>query len=124
MFIQGLDHFNIRIREADVAATRHFYCDILGLKEGPRPPLSFPGLWLYCGERPLVHVNITENEAHFETGALDHVAFQGIGDPQALSMHLGREGIKHEMGTVANGVRQIFCIDPNGVKVEFNFSPA
>lgn len=124
MFIQGLDHFNIRIRPTDVAPTRHFYCDILGLKEGPRPQLSFPGIWLYCGDRPLVHVNITEDTAHSNTGAFDHVAFQSVGDPQMLSKHLDGEGIQHEMRTVSNGIRQVFCTDPNGVKVEFNFPPA
>lgn len=124
MFIQGLDHYNIRIRAADVVPTRRFYCDILGLTEGPRPQLPFPGIWLYSGTRPLVHVNITEDTTYPDTGALDHVAFEGAGDPQALSQHLGREGIEHEMRTVSNGIRQVFCTDPNGVKVEFNFPPA
>jgi catechol 2,3-dioxygenase-like lactoylglutathione lyase family enzyme len=122
MFVQGLDHFNIWAN--DVHSTRHFYCDILGLTEGPRPKLTYPGIWLYCGDHPLVHVNIGRTESVESTGAFDHVAFQGTGDPEALIKRLSHEGIKFESRVVSNGVRQVFCSDPNGVKVEFNFPPA
>lgn len=122
MFVRGLDHFNIWASDVDL--TRHFYCGILGLTEGPRPKLSYPGIWLYCGDHPLVHVNIGKMAPGTETGAFDHVAFEGAGDPEILIKRLGDEGIKHESRVVSNGVRQVFCSDPNGVKVEFNFPPA
>src|SRR4051812_44721126 len=103
MFVRGLDHFNIWTNNVD--PTRHFYCDILGLTEGPRPKLSYPGIWLYCGDHPLVHVNIGETGQVTNTGAFDHVAFQGVGDPQTLTKRLGQEGVKHEMRVVSNGIR-------------------
>ena len=40
----------------DIDATRDFYCGVLGLEAGERPPLEFPGYWLYVGEVPAVHV--------------------------------------------------------------------
>jgi catechol 2,3-dioxygenase-like lactoylglutathione lyase family enzyme len=122
MFVQGLDHFNIWTN--NLAQTRHFYRDIFGLTEGPRPKLTYPGIWLYCGDHPLVHVNVADKVPDPNTGAFDHVAFQGTGDPQMLMEKLDLEGIAHEMRVVSNGVRQVFCADPNGVKIEFNFPPA
>jgi catechol 2,3-dioxygenase-like lactoylglutathione lyase family enzyme len=122
MFVRGLDHFNIWATDMD--ATRRFYCDILGLSEGPRPKLSYPGIWLYCGGHPLVHVNIGEVPPTERTGAFDHVAFAGTGDPDLLMQRFAQNGIKCESRVVSNGLRQLFCSDPNGVKVEFNFPPA
>jgi catechol 2,3-dioxygenase-like lactoylglutathione lyase family enzyme len=122
MFVKGLDHFNIW--SSDVAALRHFYCDIVGLKEGPRPPLSFPGVWLYCGDQAVLHVNLGERPRGDNTGAVDHLAFAAVGEPEVLTARLEREGIKYGAQTAAGGVQQVFCQDPNGVKIEFNFRPA
>lgn len=30
---------------------------VLGFKNGPRPPFNFPGVWLYSGSHPVLHVN-------------------------------------------------------------------
>jgi catechol 2,3-dioxygenase-like lactoylglutathione lyase family enzyme len=122
MYVQGLDHFTIWTDDAD--RTRHFYCDIIGLREGARPNLGFPGIWLYSGDHPVVHVNIGQDVGHKPTGAFDHIAFRGMGDPQPLVERLGREGVDVKAQTVANGIRQVFCADPHGVRVEFNFPPA
>jgi catechol 2,3-dioxygenase-like lactoylglutathione lyase family enzyme len=37
------------IEPADLERTKDFYCDVLGLENGDRPPLDFPGYWLYSG---------------------------------------------------------------------------
>jgi len=42
MATTGLNHFTILTD--DVPATVRFYDDLLGLSEGPRPPLGFPAL--------------------------------------------------------------------------------
>jgi catechol 2,3-dioxygenase-like lactoylglutathione lyase family enzyme len=44
----SLNHYSIR--SFDLPACQHFYCDVLGLQVGPRPPFEFPGLWLYAGD--------------------------------------------------------------------------
>ena len=50
----ALDHVNIRTRRLSVL--RAFYTDVLGLKDGPRPPFGHPGAWLYAGDHPIVHL--------------------------------------------------------------------
>lgn len=122
MFVRGLDHFTVWTDDAD--ETRRFYCDVLGLREGPRPDLGFSGMWLYAGDHPVVHVNFAEDVRREPVGAFDHVAFQGTGDPQALIERLGRQGVRCTSQVVGNGIRQVFCADPHGVRVEFNFPPA
>ena len=51
---QSLNHYTIRVR--DLEATKNFYTDVVGLTVGDRPPLNFPGYWLYCGDVPTVHL--------------------------------------------------------------------
>ena len=43
----SLNHFSIRTLDLD--RTRHFYTEVLGFADGPRPPFPFPGAWLYAG---------------------------------------------------------------------------
>ena len=51
---QSLNHYTIKVR--DLERTKDFYQDIVGLSVGERPPLPFPGYWLYCGNVPTVHL--------------------------------------------------------------------
>src|SRR6185369_12386142 len=55
MKITGMNHFNVLTD--DVEATRKFYVGVLGLTEGERPPFKFPGLWLYAGGHPILHIS-------------------------------------------------------------------
>jgi catechol 2,3-dioxygenase-like lactoylglutathione lyase family enzyme len=50
----SLNHYTILAR--DLEATKNFYTDVVGLSVGDRPPLGFPGYWLYCGGTPTVHL--------------------------------------------------------------------
>jgi catechol 2,3-dioxygenase-like lactoylglutathione lyase family enzyme len=129
-----LEHFLVMTRDLD--ATRDFYRDVLGLKEGPRPELGFPGHWLYLGDTPVIHIAEWESyTAHSErleipvtrpaagTGPLDHVAFNGSDAQYAtLRQRLDSRGLKyHPHDSSAIGLRQIFLDDPNGLKLELNF---
>ena len=49
-----LQHFTIE--PADLERTKDFYVDVLGLAVGDRPPLGFPGYWLYSGGVATVHL--------------------------------------------------------------------
>jgi catechol 2,3-dioxygenase-like lactoylglutathione lyase family enzyme len=42
---QALDH--VLVLSDDIDASRDFYCRALGMSVGERPPLPFPGHWLY-----------------------------------------------------------------------------
>ncbi len=54
MPLGGLQHYTIEPQ--DLERTKNFYCDVLGLENGDRPPLDFPGYWLYSGGVATVHL--------------------------------------------------------------------
>jgi hypothetical protein len=54
MPLGGLQHFTIEPQ--DLEKTKNFYVDVLGLEIGDRPPLDFPGYWLYSGGSATVHL--------------------------------------------------------------------
>jgi catechol 2,3-dioxygenase-like lactoylglutathione lyase family enzyme len=135
----SLNHYSIRTTE--LAACERFYCGLLGLVVGPRPPFPFPGLWLYAGDTSVwanacVHIiGIDRNdpeglqqylgdrdEASLQgSGALDHVAFFATGLAQTLQ-RLRDQGVPARERTVPLlNLHQVFVDDPNGVVVELNF---
>jgi catechol 2,3-dioxygenase-like lactoylglutathione lyase family enzyme len=135
MPLTRLDH--VLVLTQDIDGTRDFYRDALGLEEGDRPPLEFPGYWLYAEGVPCVHVaDRAAYEAHSTTtgtpvsppaegtGSLDHLAFSGDDHDEAVA-RLERSGIEAKRNTVPGvGMRQLFFEDPNGVKIEINVMPA
>jgi catechol 2,3-dioxygenase-like lactoylglutathione lyase family enzyme len=119
MTILGLDHINIRT--ADLAKTRTFFMDVLGLTEGWRPDFPFAGAWLYAGGRDVVHlVEVAKPAAASRGSALDHFAFT-IDDYEATTRRLDAAGIAYDAAEAPNGgIRQIFVTDLNGVTIELN----
>ena len=138
----SLNHFSIRT--VDLDACERFYCGLLGLKKGPRPPFPFPGLWLYAGEtdrydNAAVHIiGIDRNDPEglkkylgdrdetslAGSGAVDHVAFFATGLKETLEK-LKANGIEGRERTVPLlGLHQVFIDDPNGIVVELNFPAA
>jgi catechol 2,3-dioxygenase-like lactoylglutathione lyase family enzyme len=138
----SLNHYSIRT--VDLAACERFYCGLLGLQVGPRPPFPFPGLWLYQGDPAVwanaaVHIiGIDRNDPEGlkaylgdreevslqGSGAVDHVAFFATGLPQMLQ-RLQAQGIALRERTVPLlGLHQVFVDDPNGIVVELNFPAA
>ncbi|MGP1394935.1 MAG: VOC family protein [Inquilinaceae bacterium] len=121
MTLERLDHFTIRAK--DLRATRDFYVDVLGLEDGWRPDFTFPGHWLYCGDRPVVHLVGGDRAATEEpgSGTVDHLAFQASGLTE-MRDRLTRDGHTFRERTVPNlDLSQIFVEDPNGVVIELNF---
>ena len=127
MTIRKLDHVNIRT--ADLAATRAFYTEVMGMEDGYRPPFDFPGSWLYAGDAPVIHVtDISKGSPRHPadgripegTGMVDHIAFFGD-DPDVLRGRLNRAQQRFEERVVPrNGILQIFFRDPNGILIEVN----
>ena len=59
-----------------------YYESVLGFVNGPRPPFTFPGAWLYSGDHPVLHLNDispTDREQRPDSGVIDHVAFGSRG---------------------------------------------
>ena len=84
MPLGGLQHFTIEPQ--DLERSKTFYVDVLGLEVGHRPPLDFPGYWLYSGGTATVHLMGTRKpregivvrgteKKYDDTGRFDHIAF-------------------------------------------------
>ncbi len=117
--LTALDHYTIRTSDLDRSV--RFYSEILGLESGARPPFRFPGAWLYCDGRPVVHLVQRGQKAGGETGAVDHLAFRadGLAD---FTRHLAERGVAFEESEVPGlGLHQVFLRDPDGVRIEVNF---
>jgi catechol 2,3-dioxygenase-like lactoylglutathione lyase family enzyme len=122
--VDGLDHFTITT--SDLARSRSFYMDVLGLTEGDRPPLGFPGHWLYAGDRAILHL-VGDDGAVKRGGrkanqqGFDHIALAARG-MKDLAERLKARGVSFETRDVPGRPRkQIFFLDPDGVKVELQF---
>ena len=97
MPLDRIDHFSIRTLKLE--ETRTFYENAMGMEAGDRPPLPFPGYWLYLGDHAVIHligidennpeglneylgeVNVTELSGG---GAVDHLAFRASGSKDLI----------------------------------------
>lgn len=118
--IKRMDHFTIVSNQLE--ATRHFYVEVLGLVQGPRPPFPTPGFWLYVQDQPVVHVVAVEQMPEPRRGVLDHMAFRAR-DLQATWLHLEQHSVGFKVIRAPGAERtwQLFMEDPNGVEVELDF---
>lgn len=134
MPIEELQHFLVQTE--DLEATKDWYVDVLGLKVGPHPDFGFPVYWLYIGDKDVLHLTIggtavsearmeylgQQSDATHGTGVLDHVAFHATG-LDAMIAHLEAKKIQFTRRQVnEQALVQLFLIDPNGLKVELNFT--
>ena len=115
----SLDHWNIYCK--DLGATVRFYERYVGLRDGDRPPFSFPGAWLYAGEKAILHlVSETGSKGH-GSGAIDHVAIN-CEDIRGTIDRIKADNIPFEVKKVpARPLQQVFLHDPDGVMIELNF---
>lgn len=123
MALNALHHITVMTKDLD--ATRDFYRDILGLKEGFRPELPFPGYWLYCGETPVVHLVPSTHPLGAgkseDTGPFDHFAFLAE-DVAGVRAALDQKGIKYRHNRMESPpMDQLFFRDNNRVMIELNF---
>ena len=115
----AMNHFTILTK--DVAATEAFYGEILGLKAGYRPPISRPGVWLYAGEQPILHV-IDPIEMPQRAGRRARPHGVQRHRPEDVAAKLKKRGIDYALSQQGEtGTWQMFFLDVNGAKVELNF---
>lgn len=124
MLLTQLNH--VTVRTDDLEGTKDFYQDLLGLTVGPRPPLGFPGYWLYSGEDAVVHLVPKSNGIGGgpspDTGNFDHIAFTAS-NFRLMRDRLKNRGVKfHEQQIPETSIHQIFLADPNNVMIELNFA--
>ena len=132
MPLQRLEHY--LVLSDDIDRTKDFYCNVLGMVEGFRPELEFPGFWLYLGDTPCLHIAEWRTYATWTakvgipisarapaTGPVDHIAFNGTGFDEVRA-RLVERGLDFSENTIDDiGLRQMFLRDPNGVPLEINF---
>lgn len=122
MAIVGMNHFTVLTDNLD--ASRDFYVDVLGLEEGYRPPLGFPGAWLYCNGQAVLHIIAGRTLPQPRAGVLDHIAFSAKNLTATVSK-LKARGIEYNLRRQnESGTWQLFCFDPSGARVEMDFDPS
>jgi len=124
MTIQSIHHINLRVASSEIRGLRDFYCDVLGLTEGWRPPFISRGYWLYANDVPIVHlVESLPDEAPRARpgGAIDHVALRCADLEQAIARLSARQiqFSKSEV-PVLGDIQLLFC-DPVGSVIELTF---
>jgi catechol 2,3-dioxygenase-like lactoylglutathione lyase family enzyme len=119
MSIVAMNHFTVLAQNLD--ATRDFYITVMGLTDGPRPDLGFPGAWLYAGGQAVLHIIAGRALPPDPRGVLDHMAFSARGLPATVGK-LKSRGIAYDLRRQPeSGTWQLFCFDPNGARVELDF---
>ena len=120
--IQGMNHFTILAEDRE--ATLGFYCGLLGLVEGRRPDLGFPGVWLYPtgSNQAVLHIVFGQPMPATRSGVIDHMAFTTTG-LAAVKARFDAAGLKYSLSQQAeSGLWQLFCFCPNGARVELDFA--
>ena len=114
---------HVTVRCADFERTERFYCDLLGLRTGPRPRISTPGRWFYLGGEAVLHVLPRQTDAQVgAAGAIDHFALNAR-DLPAFEARLRVAGQPFERRRLADtDVWQLFLTDPDGARVELCFA--
>lgn len=128
MHIKKLDHSALIV--SDLARTRHFYGEVLGMLEVARPDnFTFAGCW-FRGEGFELHF-ICESDTtavagfgDLGTGAkkgLAHHLGLEVENIRAVESHLRTNGVPIVAGPLprGDGVTQLYVLDPDGTFLEF-----
>ena len=114
-----LEHYNVYCK--DLKATVGFYEKYVGLRDGDRPPFTFPGAWLYAGDQAVLHLVFESGRSDHGSGAIDHIALRCVGLKAQLEL-LKKDGIPYTLRKVpARPLQQVFVHDPDGIQIEMNF---
>ncbi len=125
MPITGLGHYNLRAPRQLLESLRAFYCDIVGLSVGERPPFRRFGFWLYAGDRDILHLTECSPEEVRRTDVsttFDHVAFAADGRPEVESRLRANAVVFETAHVPLTGQIQLFLRDPAGNGVELTFA--
>jgi len=127
MPVSSFSHFNLLASRELLDELRKFYCEVVGLSEGHRPPFQSFGYWLYTGGQPVLHLTEarpSEGRSTALKGTFDHAAFSCT-NRQSYERDLTARGIKYHVAHVPETTQvQLFFADPAGNGVELNFDEA
>ncbi len=116
MQIVGLDHLQLAIPRGGEAAARHFYGEVLGLREvdKPEPMRATGGCW-FEGEGVALHLGVEEP---FAPARKAHPCLR-VADLAAAQAILQAAGVSVTPDTILPHVRRFFASDPFGNRIEF-----
>jgi glyoxylase I family protein len=110
--ITQIDHVSVLI--TDVARSRHFYRDLLGLKEIPKPrTFTFSVLWFDLGQQQL-HLLLKPQP---DNRSPRHFALR-VKDVAAARRYFHELGIRTDETTLIPGCDRFFIADPDGNRIE------
>lgn len=120
--VKSIDHVTIVVK--DLAATKRFYVDVLGMEEVPRPNFSFVGQWFQAGAT-LIHTILEfDGSGPAGTGACQnsrghHFAFL-VDDCEEAGKRMEVLGIPFVSPPKRrpDGAIQLFVNDPDGYLIE------
>jgi catechol 2,3-dioxygenase-like lactoylglutathione lyase family enzyme len=143
MGLRFMEHMLILTDEPE--ATRDWWVNALGFREGDHPEFGFPVYWLYIGDQDVIHIGKKNHSEHQNaylatpsddparvgrgeagsTGPLDHVCFNCEGIEEFVE-RLEANGVDYSERQAHNqALYQLFFREPiNGIKVELNFPAA
>jgi len=125
MPISTLDHINFRATRELLDELRDFYCHVVGLSVGSRPPFSVQGYWLYAGDRAIVHLSVADADDDCPadvSSTFAHIAF-ACSDRASYERRLEESGVQYDVAVVPDlGVTQLFFKDPAGNGIELSFA--
>lgn len=122
----AIDHVNLAVPSAKLPEMLEFYTRIVGLREGERAALPFPGHFLYCDQSPVAVLHLaTYKQDEFAlsqpTGRFSHVCFRKTGLAQTREGLAASNYVYREQSRPGNPLVQIFATDPAGVTVDLAF---
>lgn len=134
MALESMDHLSIRTIK--IEETREFYETAMGMTVGNRPPLPFPGYWMYLEDKAVIHiVGIDQDDPSGLIdylgdvdlddlnggGAVDHLAFRAS-NPEGLIARLNALDVPYRERKVPElNLFQLFLEDPNNITLELNY---
>lgn len=113
--ILGIDHVQIPFSAGGEAAIRHFYGEILGMREVPKPQemAGRGGMWFDCGTFQL-HFGI---EPEFRASKKAHPALV-VDDLDYFLQRLQDAGCTIDNDRQIPGCKRAFTADPFGNRIE------
>jgi catechol 2,3-dioxygenase-like lactoylglutathione lyase family enzyme len=128
--VRRLDHVTIVVE--DLARSRDFYVDVLGMEPLDRPKFSFEGSWFQAGKTQ-IHLILEHAESgpagihvpkHLASSRTHHFAFE-VEDANHAAIELRRRNVPIVSGPKErpDGAVQVFVTDPDGHVVELCSAP-
>jgi len=117
-----LDHINIKAPRELLEREKDFFCQVLGLSDGPRPGFGNFGYWLYADGEAVVHLSENADRPEDDRqGHFDHVAFRANDLPKLLEK-LDEHGVEYQLAYLEDRkMTQVFFRAPSDTRIEVNF---